>query len=84
MIFGRTSTRIRLFADDCIIYRKGTNKHNIEKLQKDLEALGEWAVENGMKVNPGESKAIRFARIQAKNSLVTKKFRKPAVVNNWE
>jgi len=30
------------------------------KLQKDLETLGEWAVENGMKVNPGKSKEIRF------------------------
>jgi hypothetical protein len=26
-----------------------TNKNNIEKLQKDLDTMGEWAVENGMK-----------------------------------
>jgi len=36
---------IRLFADDCIIYRKITNKNDIEKIQKDLDTLGEWAVE---------------------------------------
>jgi hypothetical protein len=30
-----------------------TNKTQIKKLQKDLETLGEWAVENGMKINPG-------------------------------
>ena len=28
-----------------------TNKNDIEKLQKDLDTLGEWAVENGMKIN---------------------------------
>ena len=32
---------IRLFADDCIIYRKITNKNDVEKLQKDLDTLGE-------------------------------------------
>ena len=28
----------------------------------------EWAVENGMKINPGKSKAIRFTRAHIKNS----------------
>jgi len=55
MIFGGTSS-IRLFADDCIICRKITNKSDIEKLQKDLDTLGEWAVENGMNINPDKSK----------------------------
>jgi hypothetical protein len=41
---------IRLFAEDCIMYRKITNKHDIEKLQNDLGTLGKWAVENGMKI----------------------------------
>jgi len=31
--------------------------------------LREWAVENGMKINPGKSKAIRFTRAQVKNPL---------------
>jgi len=39
MIFGGISN-IRLFADDCIICRKITNKSDIEKLQKDLDTLG--------------------------------------------
>jgi len=50
---------IRLFVDDCVIYRKIINKEDIEKLQKFLDRLGEWAVENGMKINP--SKIRRFA-----------------------
>jgi hypothetical protein len=31
---------ITLFADDCIIYRKTTNKKEIENLQKDLDTFG--------------------------------------------
>jgi hypothetical protein len=38
-------------------------------LQKDLDTLGEWAVENGMKTNPGKSKAIKFTRAWLKNPL---------------
>ena len=59
-IWRNTDSCIRLFADDCITYRKITNKSNTEKLQKDLETWGKWAVENGTKINPGKSKAVRF------------------------
>ena len=30
---------IRIFVDDCVIYRKITNKEDREKLQKDLDRL---------------------------------------------
>ena len=53
-IWRNVDASIRLFADDCIIYRKITNKNDIEKLQKDLNTLGEGAVENGTKINPGK------------------------------
>jgi hypothetical protein len=79
---------IRLFANDCIIYRKILKNTDVEGLQKDLDTLGEWAVENAMKINPGKSKAIRFTRTRVKNplnySLGDKKFRKRAVANTWE
>jgi len=29
-------------------------------LQRDLDRLGEWAVENAMKINPGKTKAVSF------------------------
>jgi len=32
--------KIRLFADDCIIYRKILNIKDVEKLQTDLDSLG--------------------------------------------
>ena len=46
-----------------------TNKNYTENLQEDLETLGEWAVENGMKINPSKGKAIRFTRARVKNPL---------------
>ena len=39
-------------------------------MQKDLDKLGKWAVENGMKINPGKGKAKRFTRDQVKNPVV--------------
>jgi hypothetical protein len=60
---------IRLFADVCVIYRKTINNANMEKLQKDLDRLGEWAVDNEMKINPSKSKAFRFTRARVKDPL---------------
>jgi retron-type reverse transcriptase len=40
-IWRNIDTCIRLFADDCIIYRKITNENDKEKLQKDLNTLEE-------------------------------------------
>jgi hypothetical protein len=34
--------KIRLFADDCIIYIKILNIKGVEKLQTDLDRLGDW------------------------------------------
>ena len=68
-IWRNINSCIRLFTDDCIIYRKIINKNNLEKLQKDLDNVGEWAVENVMKINPSKSKATRFMRARFKNPL---------------
>jgi hypothetical protein len=38
-------------------------------LQKDLDRLGEWAVENAMNINPSKSKAVRFTRARVKDPL---------------
>ncbi len=39
-------TNIRLFEDDCILYRKITNSLDVEILQADLDRVGGWAIEN--------------------------------------
>jgi len=55
---------IRLFADDCIIYRKNTNK----KTQKSCRRI--WTPwRNVMEINPSKSTAIRFMTAQVKNPL---------------
>jgi hypothetical protein len=61
---------IRLFANVCVIYRKIINNADMEKLQKDLDRLAEWAIENAMKINPSKSKAIRFTRVRVKDPLI--------------
>ena len=63
------ASTIRLFADDCIIYRKILKNKDTEVLQKDLDRLGEWAVVNAMTINPSKSKAVRFTRARSKDPL---------------
>jgi len=48
-IWRNMESTIRLFTNDCVIYRKIINNADMEKLQKDLDRLGEWAVENKSK-----------------------------------
>jgi len=61
-IWRNTESNIRLFAGDCIIYRKITDSSDIDKLQTNLNRLGERAVENEMKINPDKSKALSFTK----------------------
>jgi len=44
-IWRNIESKIRLFLDDCIIYRKILNIKDVEKLQTDLDRLGDWRKE---------------------------------------
>jgi len=66
-IWKNIDSSIRPFANKCIICRKLTNKNDIENLRKVLNTLGEWAMGNRIKLNPGKCKAIRFKRARVKN-----------------
>ena len=68
-IWRNIDSQIRLFADDCIIYRKVVNNQDIDKLQTDLDKLRDWAVENGMKINPSKNRALSFTRARVKDPL---------------
>jgi hypothetical protein len=68
-IWRNMASTIRLFADDCVVYRKIINSEDVEMLQSDLNRLGEWAVENAMKINPNKSKAVCFTRARTKDPL---------------
>jgi hypothetical protein len=65
-IWRNIESTFRLFADDCVIYRKIINNEDIEKLQRDLDRL---AAENVMKINPSKSKAVCFTRARVKDPL---------------
>jgi hypothetical protein len=68
-IWRSIESKIRLFADDYLIYRKIVNNYDVENLQTDLDRLGDWAVENEMKINSSKSKSLSFTRARVKNPL---------------
>jgi hypothetical protein len=55
LIFGETLSLIYGCLQLTIIYRKITDRSDIDKLQ-DRNTLDEWAVENEIKINPGKIK----------------------------
>jgi hypothetical protein len=68
-IWRSLESTIKLFTDDCIIYRKIMSDNDKRTLQIDLDRLGQWTVENGMKINPGYSKAVSLTRARVKDPL---------------
>ena len=46
-----TSSSIRLFADDCILYREVRNEQHCLDLQHDLDKLVAWSKTWGMEFN---------------------------------
>jgi hypothetical protein len=61
-IWRNTESNIRLFADDCIIFRRINDSSDVDKLQTDLNKLREWALVNKIKINPGKSKSVSFTK----------------------
>jgi hypothetical protein len=39
-------------------------------LQKNVDRLGVWSVDNAMKINPSKIKAVRFTRTRVKEQLI--------------
>ena len=68
-IWRNTESNTRLIAHDCIIYRKIKDSSDIVKLQTGLSRLGELAVENEMKINPGKIKAVSFTKARVKERI---------------
>jgi len=69
MIFGELCQLLDFCADDCVTYKQIINNEDTEKLQKDLDKLGEWATENEMKINPNKCRAVHFTRARVKDLL---------------
>ena len=58
---GTTST-LRLFADDALIYRKISSESDATALQADLDKLIEWSTKWQMRFNPSKCSLLRVAR----------------------
>ena len=61
------SSQVRLFADDCLLYRPIKCRADQEKLQRDLSALQDWADRWGMCFNPSKCSVLRVSRPKLKN-----------------
>ena len=55
-------SQVRLFADDCLLYRPIKNDSDQLALQQDLDNLQEWANKWGMVFNPKKCYILRIAR----------------------
>jgi hypothetical protein len=68
-IWRNIESNIRLFADDCIIYRRINDSADVDKLQLDQNKLGGWASVNKMQINPGKSKSVSFTKCRVKERI---------------
>ena len=55
-------TLIRLFADDCLVYRCIRSPEDQQILQRDLENLQKWTETWGMRFNPAKCQVMHLAR----------------------
>ena len=51
---------IRLFADDCVLYREMKNENDSQELQKDLNSLMKWKYDWQMHFNPQKCFVMRL------------------------
>lgn len=54
------SSSVRLFADDCVLYRQIENQIDAETLQKDLSTLVKWEKDWQMHFNPEKCFVLRL------------------------
>ena len=55
----RISFSVRLFADDCVLYRNKYSIHYCLTLKEDLTSLGQWEADWQMKFNVAKCHSMR-------------------------
>jgi hypothetical protein len=68
-IWRNIESKIRLFAVDCVNYRKIIIIKYVEKLESDQERLEDWTEGNEMEINPNKIKALSFTTARVKDPL---------------
>ena len=58
------SSKVRDFADDCLIYREIKSRQDQNDLQKDLNLLESWGSTWGMRFNAAKCNILRVSRKQ--------------------
>ena len=56
------TSEVRLFADDCLVYRNIKDEQDQIQLQLDLDALSAWSKTWGMKYNPAKCNILSISR----------------------
>lgn len=64
------SSRIRLFADDCIIYRSISSFNDHLALQNDLNLISNWCAAWQMTLNSNKCKVVSFSRKRVNSEFV--------------
>ena len=64
-------SKIRLFADDCVIYRKIATEDDCDLLQEDLKSLEKWEETWKMEFNPSKCFSLNVTR---KRNKLTRKY----------
>jgi hypothetical protein len=59
------TSKTRLFADDCILYRNITNQQDCTILQNDLNCLANWEKTWGMQFHPEKCNSLTVTRSQS-------------------
>ena len=59
---SRVTSRVGLFAENCLIYRPIHSADDQLELQHDLDSLKEWSDQCGMRFNPSKCNIMRFHR----------------------
>ncbi len=63
---AHVTSQVRLFADDCLLYRTIKSEADQKTLQQDLKQLGLWASTWGMRFNPSKCVIMTIARVERK------------------
>lgn len=59
-----TSSKVRLFADDCVLYKQIRNSNDSAALQRDLDGLQEWESDWLMEFHPHKCQLLRVTTKQ--------------------
>lgn len=62
-IGSNINSSLRLFADDCVIYKEITEPNDVTILQSDLTKLSEWCRLWQMEINVSKTKHVRFSSV---------------------